>query len=298
MHRAVPSIATGDQGASRRRPMNWRTIGPDEAAPAYAFARRRRAHHPDPRAQGARGRDQGAEGQARPHQPHEVPGDRAPHARGARPREGRPRPGRLGARRAAQAARRHRADPGQDGRARHEPHRPARARCVDLHGRAAVPPRLAARVRCGAQPRRADHHARGRGQARARREPGHPGVRALSSARQPVPRPRLLEGARPGRARAPPRELGAARAAVQVVRDRLRRPGGQHGPPRGAHRRPARPARTRAHEAPGPVHRVRPRSATAPSCSPTSPGSARPRSRCSRHPSPTPTRCSRSCRTS
>ena len=76
-------------------------------------------------------------------------------------------------------------------------------------------------------------------QARARREPGHPGVRALPAARQPVPRPRLLEGARPGRARSPPRELGAARAAVQVVRDRLGRPGREHGPPRGADGRSA-----------------------------------------------------------
>ena len=94
---------------------------------------------------------------------------------------------------------------------------------LDLHRRAALPPRLAPRVGRRPGPRRAHHHRRARraGPSSARaRSSRHPCARASSPTRSspptsPRPRPR-------GR-RAPPRELGAPRPAVQVVRDRLGR---------------------------------------------------------------------------
>ena len=227
---AWPETASTTGGPLAQTRQRQRTRSRDDDAPIIPILARK-VREVEQKAQ---------KGKLGPDEPHEVPGHRAAHARGAGQGQGRRRGRRRGPGRAAQAPRRHRADPREDRGARHEPDRPARTRCVDLDRRPAVPPRLAARIGCRALARRADHHPRidSRG-ARALREPGDPRLGAFASAGQPVPRPRLLEAARRRRPRSEARELGAARSALQVVRGRLGRAGGEHGAARGAEGRPA-----------------------------------------------------------
>ena len=201
------------------------------------------------------------------------------------------------ARRAAQAARRHRHDPGQDRRPRHLAARAAR------RGRR--------RLRRGPRPQ-ARHAASAAGlepapeERRARREPA-----AVSAAteRRVVPQSvvsRQLANPflapdfsaagrpRPGRAGSPAGSCSARCSAPSSTPAAGPRPAWRcPSRPRAARtRRPRADARTRPRSSPPP------RPATAPSCSPTSPAWARPRRRCSPRRRPTPTRCWWSSRTS
>ena len=136
------------------------------------------------------------------------------------------RPQRGAARRAAQAARRHRDDPGQDRRPRH-------LACFALLAEDAVVSDAAAalQARDAARPP-ASRPARRRPPAPApapdrrrpaRRAPGRAAVGDRPAAGQPVPRPRLLRAADAGPRPAPARRLGAARPAAPLLRVRRRR---------------------------------------------------------------------------
>ena len=126
---------------------------------------------------------------------------------------------------------------------------------------------------------------------------GHAAVGPLARARQPVPhaRPRPRPERLPSR---PPRRLGPAQPALPRLRAGRRRRGRVDGPAADAADRPllARPARSSWSTSRGSSRASR--RATAPSCSPTSPASARRPSRSWPPRSRAPTRCSPSCRTS
>ncbi len=208
------------------------------------------------------------------------------------------------ARRAAQAPGWRRDDPRQDRSPRHVAHPAARGRSGSIAGRAADAPRLAARVGRRAGSRRADHHG-----CRARRSllsyplrsPSARSCRRTIESRQ-LANPFLAARPEPARAEgdaAPPsRRLGAHGPPVQGFRD----PVPAVRAPRWTCRRcpsstASRPRASRSwcisRASSSPCARD-----TARSCSPTSRASARRRSRCSRHPSPMPTRCWPSCPTS
>ncbi len=255
-------------------------------------APRQRGPDPDPGARRARDR---VRRRARPGRVGAlaVPGRGAARPRGARPGQVRRRPDRGQARRRAQAARRHRHDPGPDRRTRAVAVLPA------VGGRQGLRPgRRPAQGHARAGRRRGrGGGARGaRASCRCRhRTAGGPAVRARPPAGQPLPGARLhrrLPEPRPGPAAG---RLGAARPAVPLVRGgRQRRldddaaaraargdaagrapadeaPG--RGRRRGRRRSPHLPARRRARprqDRPGPARPPRP---------------------------PTPSRCSRSCPT-
>ena len=103
-------------------------------------------------------------------------------------------------RRAAEATRRHRDDPREDRRPRHVADLTARERGAAERDGAEAAPRLAARIRHRAQPRRPDHHDRARRRRKqesmlppelAEKQVIPQSVKARQLV-QPVPRPRLL----------------------------------------------------------------------------------------------------------
>ncbi len=97
--------------------------------------------------------------------------------------------------------------------------------------------------------------------------------------RQPFPRPGPVEG-EPARLRRAVAELGAAGPAVPRLRAGLGWRGRDDGAAAQAAHRPHLPTRLAAHGAPVPLPSERCSRGTGPSCSPTSPASARRRSRC------------------
>ena len=201
------------------------------AQPATRPRPRQRGHHPGARPRRARGRGRRPARAGDAVGAHEVPGRRAAGARGARPGQGRRDQHRGPPRRAAQAPRRDRDDPGEDRRPRHLAARAARrgrrrlrrgqvaqARHADGRRRRGAPEEVAPTEPAAASA----HH----------RAPGRAAVGRLATAGQPVPRPRLLRRRQSAGPPAPPGQLGAARPAVQLVRARRQRSLGVHGPAR------------------------------------------------------------------
>ena len=221
--RRVPYVAgTPEEEFLARR--GQRQSGATRTAPAHPAARppsRQRGHHPGARPRRARGRGRG---RARPRRARRA----ARSSRSSRCWCARSGPGsrpttdlhRGPARRAAQAPRRHRDDPGQDRRPRHLAARAAR------RGRR--------RLRRGQRRCRREMLRAGRGRAGPEEaEPAEPAAAAATPerrvvpqsvdrppARQPLPRARLLRRRAAPRRHAPARQLGAARPAVPLVRVR------------------------------------------------------------------------------
>ncbi len=283
----------GALGTTRPTP-RWRARHLGSAAPPNRASCRAGAH---PRAR--RGRPRGRQRRAAPADApggaHEVPGRRAARARGAGPGEGRPRADRVPAHRAAQAAGRRGDGPGQDRRPGHLAAPAARRGRPGLRRGARPQGDDDARRRAGAA--RGVRAASTPGAGAGRREAGGAAVGDLAPAREPVPGPGLRGRGRADRHAGPPTgRLGAARAAVPVLRVRRCRRTRVHAAARGRPRVSAR-QRPGADAAPGPGGRGHGRAAIAPSCSPTSPGSARPPRRCSPPRRPTRTRCWSWCRT-
>ena len=120
-------------------------------------------------------------------------------------------------------------------------------------------------------------HPRPERRAAALAEPGHPAVGARPASSPTRSSPPTSSPRRPHRSPPPPpRRLGAARPAVQGVRDRLRRlrpP--RWSCPRSPESTGSRPSGLRAHARTRPASSRASASATAASCSPTSRASAR-----------------------
>ena len=129
---------------------------------------------------------------------------------------------------------------------------------------------------------------RDRRAGRHQRASGGTPVGQGATAGQPVPHPRLLQRRHQQLLTSPARHLGAARTAVPGLRAGLGRSVLVHGAARAD--LAEGPARPRADEAPGRRSSRPPLPATAPSCSPTSPASARPHRRCSPRRQRTPSR--------
>ena len=145
------------------------------------------------------------------------------------------------ARRAAQAARRHRHDPGQDRRPRHLAARAARRGRRGLRRGPALKREMLTAAGVEAAPEEARRPSPTRRLLRRHRAPGGAAVGRLPPAGQPVPRPRLLRRRRPRVRAAPARQLGAARPAVPLLR--VRRGGAPACMPLPEPRHAARPRR-------------------------------------------------------
>ena len=250
----------------------------------------RAGDHPGARRGRPRGRPRCAATADAPGGAHEVPGRGAARAGGAGPGEGRRRACPTSRRdRAAQAARR-----GGDACWPGPP--PGTRRCSSCSPRTPGSPTRRAPTRRrvmragGLEPPEEPAPVEKAAPAPARRAAGGAAVGDLAPAGEPVPGSGLRGRGRADRhAGAPAGRLGAARPALQLVRARRHRRTRVHDAARaaaGAHAR-----RPGADAAPGPGRRGDDHAAIARSCSPTSPGSARPRRRCSPPRRPTPTRC-------
>ena len=255
--------------------------------------RRQRGHHPGPRPRRARGRV-GRRARLRAALgADQVPGRRPPGPRGAGPGEGGRHERRRAPERRAQAAGRRRHHPRQDRCPRHLPVRPpGRGRRRLRRGEGAQAGhaeggrhRAASRGTRAGGPRRRAHRQRASGRS---------AVGGRPSAREPVPDPGLLRHRATPVRPPPPGHLGASRPALPRVR--VRREVVEHAAPRAD--LAAGAGRPGADAAPGSADRLLPPPDIGPSCSPTSPASARPRRRCWPRRPPTRSRCSWSCRTS
>ena len=178
---------------------------------------RRRRHHPGARPYRVRGRDRRAARSRAALGPHEVPGRGGSGAPGAGPGPGgdqqrRPPVG------DAQAPRRDRADPRADRHARHVVARAARRGRRPVRRGPGADAEPAAGRRAGRGPASRSRPRSRRRRPRRRRAPGGAAGGRLAPAGQPLPRPGLLGRQTERGPGAPPGHLGAARAAVQLVR--------------------------------------------------------------------------------